>query len=565
MKAASVNNRGRAVRPTRSGRSVLIGLLLLLLGAPGAHAGLYASLDRYSIALGDTVRLTLRSDDDADPAEADLSALREHFEILQRSSSVSTRIVNGERSQNRELLLDLTPLREGEVVIPPFEVDGQRSEALSVSIGPPPKARADDEIVTFEAEIDRDTVYVQGQLLLTLRVQQAVNLESRSITELEIDDAYVETLGQNSFQRMIEGRPWLVHEIRYAVFPEASGELVIPGQTFSGRMGAGRRTLFDTRPAGRLIRRQTEAIAVPVQPRPDSFPDATWLPAADLTIEEQWSGDLDSLRIGDSVTRSVTISADGLQGAQLPPLPLAAVDGLRAYPDQPDIDNVTGDDGVTGIRTDSVALVAVGDGEFEVPPIEVPWWDTASNTLRIARLPAKRLRVLPDAAAQGGAAAPDAQDAPATTAQPVPAIEGAPGAWPWIAAFCATGWLATSLWWWLSRRRASPRTQAPAALRRESPKALLQACRSNDAQAARRELLAWVRGQGHTASLANWLRDEGSAELNAAVSELEAALYGSAGSAPWQGAALADAIEKWERGRSERDAGSRLPELYPAQ
>jgi len=552
------------VHPTRSGRTVLIAALLLLLGVPYAQAGLYATLDRYSIALGDTVRLTLRSDDDADPAEADLSALREHFEILQRSSSVSTRIVNGERSQNRELLLDLTPLREGDVVIPPFEVAGQRSEALSVTIGPPPKARADDEIVTFEAEIDRDTVFVQGQLLLTLRVQQAVNLESRSITELEIDNAYVETLGQNSFQRMIDGRPWLVHEIRYAVFPEASGELVIPGQTFSGRMGAGRRTLFDTRPAGRLIRRQTDAIVVPVQPRPDSFPDATWLPASDLSIEEQWSGDLDALRVGDSVTRSVTVSANGLQGAQLPPLPLAAVDGLRAYPDQPDINDVKDDDGVTGVRTDSVALVAVGEGEFEVPPIEVPWWDTASNTLRIARLPAKRLRILPNGPAQGSVS-PLTQAVPGATATPVTVVEEAPGAWPWIAAFCAAGWLATSLWWWFSRRRSGNGAQAAPPVTRETPKALLNACRSNDAPTARRELLAWVRGRGHTASLAHWLRDEGSSELNAAVSDLEAALYGTADESSWNGAALAEAVEAWESKRAERGTGNALPDLYLAQ
>ncbi|MEL7045666.1 MAG: BatD family protein, partial [Pseudomonadota bacterium] len=72
--------------------------LCFSLFAPMAQAALYASLDRYSIALGDTVRLTLRSDGDGDPADADLSALQDNFEILQRSSSVSTRIVNGERS-----------------------------------------------------------------------------------------------------------------------------------------------------------------------------------------------------------------------------------------------------------------------------------------------------------------------------------------------------------------------------------------------------------------------------------------------------------------------------------
>jgi hypothetical protein len=136
------------VQPTRSGRALVSQCFSsLLLAHAGRAGGLYASLDRYSIALGDTVRLTLRSDGDADPAEADLAGLREHFEILQRSSSVSTRIVNGERSQNRELLLELTPLREGDVVIPPFEVDGERSEALSVSIagrarGPRPMTKS---------------------------------------------------------------------------------------------------------------------------------------------------------------------------------------------------------------------------------------------------------------------------------------------------------------------------------------------------------------------------------------------------------------------------------------
>jgi len=530
--------------------------------APGAWAGLFASLDRYSIAMGDTVRLTLRSDGDEDPADADLTALRDHFEIMQRSSSVSTRIINGQRSQNRELILELTPLHEGDVIIPPFEVGRARSEALAVTVSAPPKIQADDEIVTFEAEIDRPEVYVQGQLLLTLRVQQAVNLESRSITELEIQNAFVETLGQNSFQRMIDGRPWLVHEIRYAIFPEASGELRIPAQSFSGRMGAGRRTLFDTRPAGRLIRRRTEEIVVPVLPRPDAFPNATWLPAADLSVEEQWSGSLDQLRIGDSVTRTITISGDGLQGAQLPPIRTEVLDGLRAYPDQPAINNVNGDQGVTGVRTDSVALVAVRDGEYELPPIEIPWWDTGSNTLRVARLPARRIRVLPNAV--------QATDPTAGATDPLPAappvIQADPGPWPWISAFCALGWGLTSLWFW--RRRQSPEATPPV-VERESPRALLKACAANDPATAHRELLAWIQGQGYRRGLTRWVRDQESPELELAVNELEAALYGAGAQATggaWEGTGLSRALENL-RGRQGTDGrgSSALPVLYPGQ
>ena len=253
----------------RSGSFAAFALLLLLCSS--AEAALHASLDRYRIAMGDTVRLTLSSDDDRDPGDADLRALEEHFEILQRSTSVNTQIINGQRSQENRLVLELTPRKQGSFVIPPFEIRGVRSEALSVEVGPAPKMQGADEIVVFEAEVDRDSLYVQGQLLLTFRIQQAVNLESRSITDLSIPGAYVESLGQNSFQRTINGRPWLVHEVRYAVFPETSGELLIPAQTFSGRLGSGRRTLFDTRPAGRLIRRQTEELRVDVMP-PRRFP-----------------------------------------------------------------------------------------------------------------------------------------------------------------------------------------------------------------------------------------------------------------------------------------------------
>ena len=555
-----------------AGRRRVFSLMVALCLALPAQAALYAALDRYRIAMGDTARLTLRSDDDSNPGDADLSALREHFEILEQSSSVSTRIVNGQHSQSRELILEITPRREGSIVIPPFAVDGKRSEALAVDVGPAPQARGADEVVSFEAEIDRSSLYVQGQLQLTLRVQQAVNLESRSITELDIPGAYVQTLGQNSFQRVIEGRPWLVHEIRYAIFPEASGELVIPAQTFSGRLGAGRRTLFDTLPAGQLIRRRSEAITVNVKPRPAGFPAATWLPAADLGIEEQWSAPPDTLRVGDSVTRTIRVTADGLQGAQLAPIEHAQIAGLRAYPDQPVIDNVHGVKGLTGIRTDSLALVAVQDGEYELPAIEVPWWDTGSDTLRVARLPARRLRVLP------GAAARDAADAraPEPAAAPRVAPAAGLGPWPWIAAGCALGWLLSGLGWWRSKARSPGdprRLNARRPTARADLKALLAACKADDARLARRELQTWVhglRGQGRAQTLLAWAEGTGSDALREAVQGLETALYRGAQAGAWHGGALAEALRALGTASGDSRQGARredsaLPPLYLGQ
>jgi hypothetical protein len=555
---------------TRSGSTKLPCLLLLMLylAMPGpALASLNASLDRYTISMGETARLTLSSDGEVDPGDADLDALEEKFEVLQRSSSVSTQILNGERTQRRELVLEITPRREGNLIIPAFSIGRERSEALAVTVRPQADLSSGDEVVLFEAELDREQVYVQGQVLLTLRVQQAVNLESRSITELEIDNAFVKNLGQNSFQRTVDGRPWLVHELRYAIFPEASGELRIPPQTFSGRLSSGRRSLFDTRSAGRLLRRSTGELVVDVMPRPPAYPaDTVWLPAAKVEVEEQWSTSPESLRVGDSVTRSITVTGDGLQGAQLPPQTLDAPEGLRVYPDQPVINDIDGENGVTGIRTDSAALVAVKAGNYDLPPITVTWWDSNEDRQREITLPGKRLRVVSAGAAADSSLPGSSAPLPESNAasDPAPATLW----WPWLTAACALGWLLTALGWWTGWRGwrdsgGAPAAATPAGTAPPSAKTLLSACQRGDAAAAEAALRRWLRERGFRGTLDDWAALQRDPRAVGAVSALQQARYG-APSAPWDGSSLAEVVRTAQRASERESASSALPPLYPA-
>ena len=550
---------------TRSGnrRRQPLALLLaaaLCVAAP-ASAALRAALDRYDIRMGETAQLTISSDGAVDPAAANLDALAADFEILQRSSSVSTEIINGRREQTRTLVLEITPRREGRVVIAPFEVDGERSEALAVDVRPELQLGAGDEIVLFEAEVDRSQVYVQGQVLLTLRIQQAVNLESRGITELQVDGAFVKSLGQSSFQRTANGRPWLVHEIRYALFPESSGELRIPPQTFSGRLASGRRSLFDTRSSGRLIRRTSEALTIQVKPRPASFTAPVWLPATALEVDEQWSDTGSEIRVGDSITRSVTVTGTGLQGAQLPPVRMQAPDGLRIYPDQPIINDVEGAAGLTGVRTDSLALVAVRPGDYALPPVTIRWWDTAADAPRETTLPGRRLRVLPAAAAADATAtaATDAVSTAVTGATGDAPVAGGP--WPWLAAICAAGWLVTSVLLWRRSRAPAPRPRPGTTSATAARNRLLAACAGNDPAQALRHLRQWLREQGHRAPPVGWAEAQGDPELLAAVEELEAALYAAGAPAQdWDGARLARALRGLPASSARREA---LPEALP--
>ena len=332
-------------------------LCVLVFAAAGSWGAVTASVDRNRVALGDTLRLTITATDDEDLGDIDLQPLAEDFEILQRSNSSKTSYINGNFSSTRELLLDITPRRQGELEIPPLRVGAQRTGGLPVTVAPPPRGAAADQNLVFEAELDRNSVYVQGQVILTLRLQQAINLDDRNITQLELDDAFVRPLEQNSFQRTINGRPWLVHEIRYAIFPEHSGTLEIPSQRFSARESTPRRSLFDLGGGGRQVRRSTEPLTIEVLPRPASFPGSEWLPAGELTLEETWSTPPEQLRVGESATRTITIRGEGLQGAQLPPVLFPATVGLKYYPDQPVITDSESATGLVGTRVDSAAVV----------------------------------------------------------------------------------------------------------------------------------------------------------------------------------------------------------------
>ncbi|MDG2272322.1 MAG: BatD family protein, partial [Halioglobus sp.] len=374
------------MKPIGNTLAILI-VLIIMLGTPSAVGSVTASLDRNKVALGDTLRLTIIATEGEEMSEADLRALNKDFEVMGRSTNNSTSIINGRMSRTRQLSIDLMPKREGEIQVPSIRMGKNITSPLLINVIPASDTLADGKTVIFELEVDKDSVYVQGQLILTLRVQQSINLDGRSISELKLANAFVKPLEQHSFQRNIDGRPWRVDELRYAIFPEQSGTLEIPAQVFSGRTSRGQRSFFDMGNSGQLVRRSTAPLFINVLPKPSSFTADTWLPAQRLTLQETWSTDPNELRVGESTTRTIEVVGEGLQGAQLPPILFTPIEGLKYYPDQPQISEQEVADGLVGIRQDSAAVVAIRPGTYLIPEIRIPWWSTQTETLEYAILP----------------------------------------------------------------------------------------------------------------------------------------------------------------------------------
>tara|TARA_B100001057_G_scaffold479734_1_gene551743 strand:- start:10 stop:948 length:939 start_codon:yes stop_codon:yes gene_type:complete len=203
----------------------------------------------------------------------------------------------------------------------------------------------------------------------------------------------------------------------------------------------------------------SKPLEINVKSVPTSFPGEVWLPAKALTLEENWSITPDSLNVGDSTTRTLTLTARGLQGSQLPPL--SSVQGainipeIRFYPDQESIDQSELTGGLQGRRVQSEALVARSGGTWTLPEIRVPWWNIETDRLEFATLPARTVVVTAVQTADqinDPAIAPSAS--PAGTTPP-----------PWLWALSAAGWLvslALGILLWLSRRHTADQSPTPA-------------------------------------------------------------------------------------------------------
>ena len=466
----------------------------MLLWTNLSWAELSATADRRTIAMGETLRLTLLGDAGEQPAEIDLTPLNRDWEILSRSSATNARFINGQNQVTRTLEMELAPLRQGTLTIPSLTAGGRSTTPLAIRVNPEPVVAPGDELVLFDASVDERSVYVQSEVILTVTLQQAINLDGGEISNFDIPDAVVEDLERRSFQRRVGNRTWLVTELRYAVYPQKSGALRIPAIGFTAREVQPGRSLLGAR-LGRRLRMASTPLEIDVKSVPTSFPGEVWLPARALTLEENWSIDPASLNVGDSTTRTLTLTARGLQGSQLPPL--SSVQGavnipeLRFYPDQESIDQSELAEGLQGRRVQSEALVARSGGAWTLPEIRVPWWNIETDRLEFATLPARTVVVT---------AIQTADQINDTTLSPNTSTAGT--TLPlWLWAVSAAGWLvslALGILLWLSRRQtASPSptsggAKAKSASVRQALVKIRKAAEQQDAPLLRKAILQWA-------------------------------------------------------------------------
>ena len=395
-------------------QSTLIVFLLTLLLSTAAYADVHsleATIDRNPVMLDEAIRLTVTADGSADRDAFDSSPLLKDFVVGRTSVSSQTSIVNFDTKRTTVWTTTLFPRKEGTFTIPSLTIEGKSTQPIQVKVIPVQEQSnvARDYFVT--TDIDVKEAYLNQQLLYTVKLFLSSNIERGSLQAPEMQNAEITQLGEDKqYTDIVNGRRYQIIERQFAVVPQASGEFALRGPIFTGEvMAANTNQRFGFFNRTQQINRVGPDITVNIKPIPQGI-DYPWLPSAMVRVDEEWPQG-DSFVAGEPVTRIVTLTALGVVEEQLPDIPEFYPPNFKLYPDQSNTTTVEKDQSLISQRQTSLAIIPTQPGNFVLPEITIPWFNTLTQQTEYATIPARSITVAP-ASGANNANTPNSLDTP---------------------------------------------------------------------------------------------------------------------------------------------------------
>ncbi|GAB2690312.1 BatD family protein [Aliiglaciecola aliphaticivorans] len=428
-----------------------------------------ASVDKNPAMADESIVLTVVAFGSANNADFDPSVLEEDFVVGRTSVSSQTRVVNFDTTRSTTWTTILIPRQEGTFTIPAFNVGGKSTQPITVRVIPVSAAsnsKAREAFIT--AEVDVGQPYVQQMVKYKVKIHLATSLQRGSLSEPTLDNADISLIGKDKdYSEIVDGQRYRIIERNYAVIPQTSGQVKIKGPLFEAEVIDRSQNSFSYFNQTRPINRVAPDIVLDVQSIPSDF-DGHWLPSEFVQLNEEWQPDLSQAKVGEPITRTLTLSVLGVSEQQLPEIAGQYPPNFKVYPDQATTASVTRDDNVIAQRVENIAIIPNRAGNFVLPPVKVAWFNTLTKQTEYAELPARSIEVASSAPSNQGNSLPEAQN-PLIETQSPPSIDS-PASGPlepqivtvteksiwsissWVLLVI---WLLTLALWWFTRRPKS--------------------------------------------------------------------------------------------------------------
>ncbi len=528
----------------------LVSILCLLVSqAAFAIVNVTATIDKNPVVEKESFVLTVIADDDINTNSLDTSPLMQDFIVGRTSVSSQTNMVNFKTTRTTKWTTVLIARKPGTLTIPALPVISTFTKPIKLTVlsaSDPQASKQQDLFIT--TDISAKEVYVQQQLTLTVKLHFAAELKRGSLTDPSLVGANITQIGKDKeTDSIINGRRYRVIERNYAISPQQSGSFTLKSPVFSGEImqPSTRRNGFlsfaETKPVSVI----GEEVALTILPIPSNYQGA-WLPSELLSIHQEWQPEPNSFIVGEPITRVITLTAAGLSEEQLPEINMLMPKGLKVYPDQAELHTGMNNDRLVSQKVRNFAIVANKAGTYHLPEIAIPWWNTVTNKIQQAIIPAQTITVAanPEQTIEESVTLDserpikiDSQDEPVKTI-----IVQQASSLQWL--FLAL-WLLTSFAWiisYLRKKKSNSLIQKNTSVN-DNYLALLAACKKNNGEQVFALLPGWFNSisDQKISTLADVIQHSKQQELVIAIQELQHCFY-SKEKQDWLGNNLMKAI-----------------------
>ncbi|MBT8440481.1 MAG: BatD family protein, partial [Gammaproteobacteria bacterium] len=397
-------------------------------------ANVTAQVDRKTAYEGESITLSVRAENLAGMNKPDFSPLTKDFELSGTSQSSSISIINGRSTASQKWSVRLHPLKTGKIKIPALQVGQLKTLPIDIEIKPIPvqtgaPKKGQPLFITMDVDSDAEHFYVQQHIPLVVKLYYKHEIRQGRITDPQPDSASLEKLGDDtSYESQYNGQNYKVFERRYSLLVEKSGQLTIPAASFQGYMqkpqSYGAQQGYDPFSSfmlrspvmnqGQPVSVRSEPLKLEIESHPPEFDGNQWLPAENLQLEDSWTSNPPTFRVGEPVSRTITIMAKGLVASQIKPLELPKVSSFRRYAEPAETETRTDGQTVYGVSRRTFTYIPAFAGEQKIPQLDIKWWNVVTGKQDVTSLPAWEIRVEANPAAQQGqpdSAVPDITDA----------------------------------------------------------------------------------------------------------------------------------------------------------
>ena len=379
----------------------IISAILYFIFIFNINAAINAVVDKNNIQNGETITLTIdMTDVDSDP---DLSVLNNDFEIVGSSRSSQTSIVNFKSTTSSSLILQLNPKKTGKLIIPSISVGNNKTQPITINVdqssannNPNNSARTNENSsdIYFEASLDSHKTYVNVPVKLKLKVLIGTQVGNLTIMPSTQADISIDKFGENKqYTAIINGRNYNILEVQYLVTPKNTGLIKIKPLQLSGvKQTIDNDTFgFFSIPNYKQFKLSSKELSLNVNAVPSSLSSNIIL-ASNVKVHDEWSIKDLNVKIGEPITRIVTVETKGASSSSIPNISLNYPHNFNAYNDKPQIvDNKSNE--IMGTKIFKFVYIPQTSGDVIFPEDTLQWLNISNGKVQTISLKSRKFRV----------------------------------------------------------------------------------------------------------------------------------------------------------------------------